>query len=138
MTPEAYFEQELARLREQFDAGDFRAIPEAVALLAAREPEWPDWLIHAVMHALSVAFEHGGATGKGKTGGFVIRAKRADIDAKRHQVAFMCLTVRKSHETRADAFAEAQALLQGTFAQGSPGAIEDSFNRVQAATRKKG
>lgn len=138
MTPQQFYEGELERLRADWENGDFRAIADAVALLAVRDPEWPEWLITAVMGALATAFEAGGAPGKGKTGGHLARARRADIDAKRHQVAFFELALRRRGETREDAFEAAHVRLRATFAKGSASAIQASYNRHQRRLRNRG
>lgn len=129
---------ELERLQERWEQGDFRAVAEAFSHLSWQEPEWPEWIRSAVLEALAFAFENAGAAGKGKKGGHLVQAKRADVDAMRWSIAKMCLGGRAPGETRPEAFARAQEMLAGSFAQGSPQAIEKSYERHAKSRQIRG
>jgi hypothetical protein len=124
---------QLEDCRRSFELGDTTRIPLAVKWCVLGNLPLPEWLAPDVEAATEWFFRKGGATGRGKGGGNLVRYKRQRIDRLRHQIALHELARRNSvGGTRADAFERASERLQGTFAQGSPGAVEDSHDKVQA------
>jgi hypothetical protein len=130
MSPDEYFQEQLAELERQWAAGDFRAVPEAIATCHAGKHPLPDWLAAATLRALEVTFQHGGAPGRGKKGGHLVRAARTDRDWMRWTAAMACLKDRSSKTTEDMAFEQAQEMLAGTPSQGSPEAIRASYYRI--------
>ena len=134
------------KLRLEWEKGHFPAVLEAFEWCALNGEPLPKWLVEPIVGALHLALTSGGSEGQGKTGGFLPRARRAWIDEGRWIAATSALSMRAilpalSHEnadyepTRAGAFKYASDQLKGTIAQGSPSAIEATYNRVQAAKR---
>jgi hypothetical protein len=130
MSPQEYYQKELEACQRDWLQGHFRAIPEAIAICHAGGHPLPDWLAEATLEALAVAFEHGGAPGRGKTGGHSVRSARSDRDWMRWTAAMACLKDRRHDVTEDEAFEQAQAMLAGTPSQGSPLAIKASYYRI--------
>jgi hypothetical protein len=138
---ERFLEQQLAGLEEQWLRGYFPAVIEAFQLCAANTRALPDWLVPVVNGSLHVAFHEGGREGRGKKGGHFAQARRMAIEQRRWSWAKHWLNAREClpgwgyKATREGAFEFTSDLLRGTIAQGSPRAIEDSYERIEKSLK---
>lgn len=136
MTEEEFFRDLLESYRDRFERGDYTAAVQAVRLCGGNSLVMPDWVAHEAGIAIEMHFRSGGAQGGGRGGGFLSQYRRERVHELRHQIAEHELARRKLvGGNRGEAFERASERLQGTKAQGSPDAIEASFNRIQAKYR---
>ena len=138
-------EAEIAGYRRRWEQGDFRAVLDAFEHFHNWSEALPDWLANAVWMALQLAYEVGGAPGKGRTGTFKAQAARNDLHWWRWLVASSWLANRPvrlidgkpKRMTREDALEGAREQLAGTPYRGSASAILASYHKVERL-RKKG
>lgn len=125
-------ETEIEAYRKRWEAGDFRALIDGFEHFHNWNEPLPDWIAGPVHFALTLAFETGGAPGKGKTGGFAKRAERLDRDRWRWLAASSCIA-------RTDeALEPARAMLAGTPHRGSIAAIRASYYRFKKLLQNSG
>ena len=157
MTPDEYFEQEVARLRNEWEAGRFDALIELVMLAADFRP-LPLWAAEAAAEQLTAAINgippSAGArdTSRGRAGGIVARLDQDALHLMRWNVASWALgdivggddsarrkrtrkELTKGKGTREEAFALASELLRGSTAQASPDAVKKSYDLVNHEIR---
>jgi hypothetical protein len=128
------------QLRGKAESGNYLALIEAFRWCALNDVPLPDWLSEAVLTALVFTFHKGGAKGRGKTGGHLKQAQRAENATIRYRAAAAALEIRKyipilSHAdeegpipgTAKGAFEYASRQLRGTPAWGSADTIEETY-----------
>lgn len=124
--------------------GDFRAVIDAFESFQNWGHPLPDWLAGVVWGSLHIAFEKGGAPGKGKTGSFKTRANRQDTHWWRWMIASAWLKDRPvriidgkpKKMTRGEALEGARHELSGTPHKGSAEAILASYNKIERLRKK--
>jgi hypothetical protein len=137
-------DREVEKLRAEWEGnGYYPAVVEAFQWCVLNDRLLPNWVADAAYGALILAANKGGRKGRGKTGSYLYQARRAEIDQRRWGVADHALAFRSDlpsfgayEANRQGAFAHASDLLAGTPAQGSPEAIERSYNRIQKQKRR--
>lgn len=131
MELEQFVEQQIEECRIKFETGDFRQLIHAFRWCTMHSIPLPEWISDEVLIALQFTLENGGAAGKGKKGGHKKQLARDAVHRERHRVAAWQLDRRRIvGGNRADAFERASQYLAGTFAQGSAGAIEESYDKI--------
>lgn len=130
MTTAAQIAAQIEAHRRRWEAGDFRAVIDAVEDCHNWDRPLPDWLAAPVLYSLQFALREGGSPGKGKTGRFATQSARRDRDWNRWLAASAWLVDRPAGMTRDEALDGAHAMLAGTPHQGSPAAILASYRRV--------
>lgn len=136
-------EDRVERLKADWQAGYFPAVIEAFQWCTLNDLPLPAWLADAVRPALLHSMRTAGAEGRGKTGGFLARARRREIDRTRWAAADFALVNRRLlpcwdyPPTSEGAFDYASQELRGTAAQGSAGAVKASYERVQRQRRRR-
>lgn len=122
-------QEDIRLLHERWREGDFTAAMEAFALTAWRREAVPEWLTQPVLDALAFAFEHGGAKGRGRGGGFRVQSGLATKHKMRWDAAIFA-----QREGDRGMWERASALLLGTFAFGTPRQIKRSYDKIEATT----
>lgn len=118
--------------RRHFELGDTSMIVLAVQWCTIGQLPLPEWLAPDVVAATEHFFRKGGAAGRGKGGGNMVRYRRQRMHRFRHQVALRELARRDSvGGDRHAAFERASKVLAGTFARGSADAVEESHDFIQ-------
>jgi hypothetical protein len=145
MMPAEYFAAQIAKHKQAFDAGYYPALLDAFALCVMNDLPLPPWIWRPVAEQIERDFakRRSGSGKRGRTGGKLAPAVMDRIDYLRWAWARHWLANRKDLEffghkqTRDGAFEYTSKSLRGTRAQGSPGAIEGSYKKVERA-RKSG
>jgi hypothetical protein len=133
MELEEFVEQQIGDCRTAYESGDYRQLIHAFRWCTMHEKSLPEWIANGALEALQFSLEKGGAAGKGKTGGHKAKIARDAIHKERHKIAAWQLDRRKIEGgNRHQAFERASEYLAGTSAQGSAGAIEESYNKIAA------
>lgn len=131
MDLDVFIDEQIAECRSKYEAGEYRQVMQAFRWCAMHGRALPDWIADEACKAFAFYIEKGGAPGKGKTGGHKKKLERAAKDNERYRVAAWQLDRRRIvGGNRRDAFERASEHLTGSFAQGTPEAIEKSYNRV--------
>jgi hypothetical protein len=144
-----YIAGQLASCKRKWEEGSFPALIEAFLICTDNGRPLPDWVSGAVLEELTVA-HNAGKSATGKRGQAAPRRAYLNnrIAQMRWSLARHWLNNRKSLLRKADgteypatregAFALTAELLQGTIAQGSPDAIEETFDAVEKKMKKEG
>ena len=157
MNPEEFHRDEMRRLRLRFEQGDYAAFMEALRLCIWRGRPLPDWVATQAISNAEAVWEM--STGPGTQGNWrAVRAslqrdeRRFDLvndhlracrpEGRRHasELALACGYGKPDPKrpsirivTKADIYAFVSEELKGTPAQGSPRAVQDSYNKVRKA-----
>ena len=142
-TKEEYITRELCKHKCAFDGGYYPALLNALWLCGANDVPLPEWVWRAVQAQLETAYASDSAGGGkvGRAGGRRGRAKMDRIHFQRWSWAKHwlnnkeCLKHFGHKPTRDGAFTYASEMLRGKKAQGSTGAIEDSYKLVEKAIK---
>lgn len=144
------FANELAKLEARWNATqDLRAVAEALDWCTLNALPLPGWTHSPIRKSLATMFARSGPEGRIGQRGYRAIAKRLDKHEERHRVATWTLRLRahgplplwRDDEgrplplTREGAFTLAAQMLRGTPSQGSPDAIEASFDLIEARNR---
>ena len=148
-TREEFLASELQRLEAAYNGDYYPALIEAFKLCALNDWPMPYWVWHrmAFEQEASLAGIAFGGT-RGRTGGRFASADMDHIHCLRWSWAKHWLVNRKTlpmfppkgvyAPTREGAFAYTSYTLRGTKAQGEPGAIENSYKKVERAFKAGG
>jgi hypothetical protein len=143
MRPEDYFNEELARYKRAFGDGYYAALLDAFRLCVENELPLPDWGWRPIAEHVETDYASRRARGgkRGRTGGRLAADEMDRIHYLRWSWASHWLENRNGllaygyATTRAGAFEFTCKMLRGTRARGAPGAIKDSYERVERAKK---
>lgn len=131
MKPDDFFATETERLKAAWEQGRFLALPEILLLLSWNGRALPEWVAEAAADQLLQFYERGGGGERGRASG--VRARNEMDNLHRMRWNIVRLHLGGGQVSLAAASRTASERLQGFPAQGSPGAMKDSYQLVERA-----
>jgi hypothetical protein len=138
---DAYFEREIAIYEQAWAAGRFPALLDALALCREHERPLPLWVSEAATAELEAVFKSRSKGRRGRTARLHSEEQTNFVHRVRWEWVSLCMDYRAEEKeqgfkiTRAQVFEWASEQLIGTIAQGSPEAIEESYDYVRKAIK---